>query len=203
MKSMKTLLRKILTPHPLRFEELYTALIEVEAILNSRPMTPLHSDDLQTFSYLTPGHFLIGRPLQALPTKPAFPGKITNLRRWTLVSRLTSNLWTKWKSIYLQSFAQRTKWFHPQQQPKIGQLIFLKDDTLKYRVWPLARITKLHAGEDDQIRAVDILCHDKEYTRPAGRLIPLLDENEKTPNSNSSSCPRRMSGTSSKTENTH
>ncbi len=34
VKSMKTLIWKILTPHPLRFEELYTALVKVEAILN-------------------------------------------------------------------------------------------------------------------------------------------------------------------------
>ncbi len=60
VKSMKLLLRKTLTPHPLRYEELYTALVEVEAILNSRPLSPLHADDLKEVAFLTPGHFFIG-----------------------------------------------------------------------------------------------------------------------------------------------
>ncbi len=68
VKAMKSLLRKILTPQPLRFEEMTTVLAEVEAILNSRPMTPLYSEDLQESSYLSSGHFLIGRPLRAPPT---------------------------------------------------------------------------------------------------------------------------------------
>ena len=50
----------------LTYEELTTTLAQVEACLNSRPLTPLPepSDALET---LTPGHFLIGKPLTALP----------------------------------------------------------------------------------------------------------------------------------------
>ncbi len=66
---MKTLLRKLLAPHQLRFDELYTVLVEVESILNSRPLAPLHTDEVVEESYLTPGHFLIGRPLKAAPSQ--------------------------------------------------------------------------------------------------------------------------------------
>jgi hypothetical protein len=43
-----------------------TLLIRIEACLNSRPITPISSDpnDLQP---LTPGHFLIGEPLNCFP----------------------------------------------------------------------------------------------------------------------------------------
>ncbi len=77
VKSMKTLLRKMVTPHPLRFHELSSILTEVEAVLNSRPLTLLHTTDASDDIVLTPGHFLIGRPmnhlLQHLPAKQSSP----------------------------------------------------------------------------------------------------------------------------------
>ncbi len=43
VKSMKLLLRKIVGPHTLTYQELTTVLIEAEATLNSRPLTPISS----------------------------------------------------------------------------------------------------------------------------------------------------------------
>jgi hypothetical protein len=51
VKSMKT-----------HLEEFSTVLIRIEACLNSRPITPISSNPTDLES-LTPGHFLIGRPL--------------------------------------------------------------------------------------------------------------------------------------------
>ena len=82
VKSMKVHLRRILGEVKLTYEELSTLLAQIEASLNSRPLAPLANDD-DGIEALTPGHFLIGRPLQALPDVSSTDVKsISLLKRW-------------------------------------------------------------------------------------------------------------------------
>ncbi len=177
VKSMKTLLHKNVAPHPLRFDEIYTLLTEVEAILNSRPLVPLHSDDVTEAACLTPGHFLIGRPIKALPSAADTKSKTSSLKRWNLVQRLTSEIWKQWLGTYLASCAARTKWISLHNPPKPGDIVFLKNETLpSVRSWPLARVVRIFPGDDGQVRTVEVQCGGKLYVRPTVRLIPLLLE---------------------------
>lgn len=66
VKSFKHHLRRILDNTTLTYEEFQTLLIEIEALLNSRTMSPLSSDP-NDFNALTPGHFLTGGPLNSVP----------------------------------------------------------------------------------------------------------------------------------------
>ena len=58
---------------------------------------------------LTPGHFMTGTPLCALPSVQDKQSKITSLRRWNLVQKLQSEFWNCWKSNYLMQLNRRTK----------------------------------------------------------------------------------------------
>ena len=65
VKSTKTHLK---TPDvKLTFEEMSTILVQIEACLNSRPLIPLNIVNDCVADVLTPGHFLIGQSLTALP----------------------------------------------------------------------------------------------------------------------------------------
>ena len=58
MKQMKSCVKKTLGRSKLLFDELTTILVEVEAVLNSRPLTYLYSDDVE--EPVTPSHLVIG-----------------------------------------------------------------------------------------------------------------------------------------------
>ena len=61
VKSLKRHFRRIVGNVRLTFEELATILAQVEACLNSRPLTPLPQLE-DGIEVLTPGNFLIERP---------------------------------------------------------------------------------------------------------------------------------------------
>ena len=58
---MKFLLNKVVGPHHLFIDELYSLTGEVESVLNSRPLTPLDSASDDGIEVLTSGHFLVGK----------------------------------------------------------------------------------------------------------------------------------------------
>lgn len=58
VKSAKYLLLKNIAPASFTYEEMEKVIVEVEAVLNSRPLTPL-SADADDLTVLTPGIFLL------------------------------------------------------------------------------------------------------------------------------------------------
>ncbi|GBM88302.1 hypothetical protein AVEN_198134-1 [Araneus ventricosus] len=63
------------------YEEFETVMIQTEEILKSLPLTPLSSDE-DNFDALTPGHFLIGRPIISLPEPFLTDINEIRLSRW-------------------------------------------------------------------------------------------------------------------------
>lgn len=66
VKSTKALILRSLGTHKLNSEELSTLLTQIEATLNSRPLSAL-SNDPSDLSALTPSHFLTLEPSTNLP----------------------------------------------------------------------------------------------------------------------------------------
>ena len=83
--------------------ELETTVIEIEACINSRPLT-YASGEIEQDNPLTPAHFLIGRPhLVQVPVVESNIAITSDDLREREVIRLAmlDKVWSKWSSDYI------------------------------------------------------------------------------------------------------
>lgn len=154
------------------FEELNTFVIEIEGILNSRPITPL-STDPNDMCALTPAHYLIGKPITALPESNLQSVPANRLSTWQHITKVRQDFWARWHLEYLNELQRRTKWVKDGPEIKIGNMVLIKEKNLPCTQWALGRIAKLYPGEDGVIQAVDVKTTNGEVKRTTKCLCPL------------------------------
>jgi len=180
VRSVKHHLRRCVGSYTLTFEELNTLLCRIEACLNSRPIAAT-SDNLDDYRALTPGHFLIGANLVAVPEPSILDISETRLSRWQLVQRITEVFWRFWKNDYLHTLQQRPKWRVVNRLAKIGQIVLLRNPLAPPSHWELGRIIACHPGQDELTRVVTVKTARSEYKRPISKLCFLpIDINTET-----------------------
>ncbi|XP_058449025.1 uncharacterized protein LOC131428985 [Malaya genurostris] len=157
VKSVKTLLRKILGNAHLTESELQTALVQVEAMLNSRPITPM-SDNPSDEMALTPGHFLIGRSLNSIPDPDYQELPETRLSRWERVQQISQHFWSRWHKEYLATLQNRYRWTQATDNLVVGSIVVLKDERNPPQRWPLGRVLSVHPGPDELVRVATVKC---------------------------------------------
>ncbi|UYV60184.1 hypothetical protein LAZ67_1000270 [Cordylochernes scorpioides] len=167
VKSMKYHLRRTMGSALLNFEELTTLLAQIEACLNSRPLCPL-SEDPEDLQALTPGHFLIGGSLTALPDEDDIIA-MSLPNRWQLIQKSMNHFWTRWSQEYVSQLQQRSKWCKPQPNIKEGSLVLIKNEQQPPLAWKIGRISKVFPGDDARIRVVEGKTANGTYRRPIDR----------------------------------
>lgn len=172
IKSIKYHLHRTIGETKLTYEEASTLLTQIEAILNSRPLEPL-SDDPTDLLTLTPGHFLIGTPLQALPEPCLTELSTTRLSKWQFIQQRVQQFWKQWSTQYLQRQQSISKWYHTNNKIQIGSLVLISDERTPPGRWPLARITELLPGSDQLTRVVKVKTATTTLVRPLSKLIIL------------------------------
>lgn len=185
VKSTKYHLKRLLGPRLLTFEEMSTILTQIEAMLNSRPISPI-TNDIEDATALTPGHFLIGTPLKNVPETSLLEIKENYLSRWQLVQQITQHFWRRWHLEYINQLQQRTKWTDQHDNINNGDLILIKESNLPPNTWMLGRVVKTYPGVDNLTRVVDVKTKNGLLKRPISKIIKLPTEEEskcETPNS--------------------
>ena len=158
VQLVKRSLRKVVGKTTLTFDELNTLLIEIEAIINSRPLTFVY-DDCEGISYaLTPSHLLYGNRLAITPSASHHEVVSTNktlTRRAKNHQRILNQLVSRWRKEYLLSLREYRGVQLKRQGPsiKVGDVVILKDENTVRNFWKLAKVIELLEGADGIPRA--------------------------------------------------
>ena len=156
-----------------------TFLVEVENVVNSRPLTTEDICDPTSLEPLTPNHLLTMKSKLLLPP----PGKFVRAdlyarKRWRRVQYLSNIFWNRWRKEILHNLQARTKWVSSRRNVKIGDIItFSDDDDTPRNKWKLARVEEVYPSEDGRVRKVRLRIADSELDRHGKRTktVTFLD----------------------------
>lgn len=170
IKAAKKAIRAVLGDADITDEQLLTAIVGAEGLINSRPLTyqSANSDDVIP---LTPNHFLHGQiGGQFAPELD----RLTSLRsRWRRVQDLIAHFWTRWLREWLPSLQPRSKWRSGHKLIEEGDIVVIMCTDTPRGKWPLGRIVKTYPGKDGIVRVVDVKIKDNVMRRPVAKLCPL------------------------------
>ena len=162
--------------------ELLTVVTEVEAVLNSMPLTYMSSEDVE--EPLTPSHLILGYRVMSLPNHsnvtlddPDFYESPDNLnRQFKHLATIMKKLWSQWRKEYLTDLRESHRTLLAKRKTsdvvKNGELVVVHDDNLSRGQWRLSRIEEVIKGSDRQVRGARVRMQTK--TRRSTVLVQLL-----------------------------
>ena len=176
IKSAKKALFVILKDRTITDELLSTAMAEVEALLNSRPLTHV-SVDPRDLEPITPNHFLTGYASARSPIPAVSDSDLSSRKRWRMLQMLMNHFWKRWLKEYLPRLHSRQKWVEENQNLKPGSTVLVIDENTTRGQWQVGRVLEVFPGKDDLVRVARILTKSGEYTRPITKLC-LLEQSD-------------------------
>ena len=151
-------------------------MTEVEAIVNSRPLTLQDLNDPECLP-LTPSHLLTMKSKVILPPPGVFQkADMYCRRRWRAVQFLANTFWERWRKEYLSSLQMRSKWTSIRRNFEIGDVVLIKDEDITRNKWPMGIISQTFPSADGLIRSADVkVASGAIWKRPITKLVLLIE----------------------------
>lgn len=176
VRSVKVSLRKTLGVKCLSRIELETTLHEIEACVNSRPLTYV-GEECESGPPLTPSHFLIGRPAGF---------KIGDVNECNISSTVNDlslreqvrqhqldKFWKLWSCDYIRNLPPTVKGFVSKCNLKKGSFVLIREDNIPRMLWPCCGVLEVFPGKDGLVRSVKLRTAKGIVQRPIQRLHDL------------------------------
>ena len=144
---------------------------EVEAIINTRPLTNVYGDFLSGFT-LTPAQFLTDNldtimsfgsdNCEDVEFQPIKDSSQDLINYWRKSQKQLNQFWEAWRQNYLLALREKLPLSHKKhqlqtsRQPKVGEIVSVKEDNMPRRLWKLALINEYIFSKDGEICSVYI-----------------------------------------------
>ena len=155
-------------------------LIEIEAVLNSRPMIYIYDDDIEEL--LTPSHLFFGRQLMDLPdaAQDDYNDDINRnqaVNKMKRIAEIVDHFWKRWHKEYLLELREHHKM--KKQQGKTvkinpGEVVCIQEDNVKRQRWRIGRVEEVIQGRDGVARAAIFKVSTEGRISRISRPLPLL-----------------------------
>ena len=155
-------------------EQLHTLMCEIEAVINSRPLTRA-SDDPSDLDVLTPNHLLQAKMTTSPPPGRFSEKDVYSKKRWRQMQFLADTFWRRWVREYLPALQQRQKWTQPNRSLQVGDIVLIADKDAPRCSWQMGRVEDVYPGKDGLVRSARIKTKSATLTRPVTKLCSLLE----------------------------
>lgn len=180
VKSVKQALKVVLKDLTVTETVLRTVLIEVEGILNAKPLGYV-SSDVSDLDPITPNILLMGRHDSSLPQVFYDSSNVLGTRRWKHSQILADHFWSRFIHYYLPNLQERQKWRKDGGEIGLDQVVLIVDPQLPRACWPVGKVTNTFPGLDGRTRSVEVQVRNRTYVRPVSRLVPLPKHTDDDP----------------------
>ena len=158
VQSIKRPLKKVVGRSTLNFDELNTVLVEIESVINSRPITYVYDDKDSNSCPLTPLDLIYGRRIFTNPNashQQIMSTYQSLTRRLRHHKNLLQPLTNQWRKEYLTSLRERRQLQSRdnKESVSVGDLVVLKNESTSRIYWKLAKVEELIYGADRKARA--------------------------------------------------
>jgi hypothetical protein len=176
VQSAKRCLKRVIGRTTLTFLELQTVLVEIEVILNSRPLCPLYDDDME--EPLTPNHLLFGRKLSQYNVQHENEVNMSvGSKRVRYIETVVEHFWERWRKEYIATLRNLQHKFKKRNSlvPVKDDIVLVFEEKAPRHTWCLGRITEIIPSRDGQVRGAKVFIGKTRQIieRPINKLYPI------------------------------
>lgn len=178
IKAAKRAIHAILGNADINDEELLTAMVGAESLINSRPLTYQSanpSDDVP----LTPNHFLHGQIGGQFAPTTVDGTEFNPRKRWRRIQELVRHFWRWWLREWFPGLGSRKKWVQQRRDIQAGDVVLVVSQDTSRGNWPLGRVLEVYPGADGRVRVAKIQIGKGTLVRPVTKLCPLELDDER------------------------
>ena len=170
---VKQIFKAILPGKPLDDDALHTILLEVEAMVNSRPLTDVLVDPGSDLP-LTPNHLLRINPTIGPPLKVTNKPDVYARQRHRLVQFVADEFWRRWVLEYPRTLFTRSKWQVRRENIRPEDIVLIVDTDAPRGDWPLGRVVNTYPDKEGIVRVAEVQTKSGVIKRPITKLCVIV-----------------------------